>query len=313
MTARTLGHRARPLAIVVATAAALAVVGSAAPAQAASYRYWTYWTADAGSWSFAAVGPASRIPADGTVEGWRFAVTGVTGTIAPRSAADFAMVCGATPAETGAKRIAVVVDPGTADDAPEGESPPGPWATCIVATERATALDVLRTAASLRFDRGLICAIDGYPARGCGTTVDTDAPTPQPSPSRPSPPAEATPPAPTPRPTAEPTPSMQQTPSPAPEATASPRPDSDRRGSPSGVTEVTPGPSAASPTGAGPARAEGPQPEPTPSVSLVAAGGRPPGGPGDTGLPLGTLLAVVAIAGLGTGAWAIARRRRAER
>ena len=35
------------------------------------YLYWSYWTGDAGAWSYASFGPSRRV-ADGAVEGWRF-------------------------------------------------------------------------------------------------------------------------------------------------------------------------------------------------------------------------------------------------
>jgi len=52
------------------------------PAHAASYRYWSYWWVDQGTWVFATAGPASSAPADGAVEGWRFGITGLAGSSA---------------------------------------------------------------------------------------------------------------------------------------------------------------------------------------------------------------------------------------
>ncbi len=40
------------------------------------YEYWTYWIGGGPSWTFAPVGPASRLMTDGTVEGWRFILGG---------------------------------------------------------------------------------------------------------------------------------------------------------------------------------------------------------------------------------------------
>ena len=77
----------RRRAIVAALAVAVAVVVPSAvlPAtsQAAAYRYWSYWLGAEGGWTFSNVGPAFRSPADGTLEGWRFSVSGVQGNHAP--------------------------------------------------------------------------------------------------------------------------------------------------------------------------------------------------------------------------------------
>ena len=58
-------------------AAVMAAVLVSAPAQAAAYRYWTYWQAPVGAaaWAFATQGPGTSVPADGDVEGWSFAVS----------------------------------------------------------------------------------------------------------------------------------------------------------------------------------------------------------------------------------------------
>lgn len=164
-----------------ATAAAMtiaAVVASVvAPpsATAAAYRYWTYWQAPQGSWSFATAGPATTVPADGSVQGWRFAVTSAAGTAsdAPRPRASFAEICADTPAVAGSKRVALVIDFGDPSEAPEGEQPPAATAECVVADADATGYAVLRSAVSVRTDDvGLICALADYPARGCAELVD---------------------------------------------------------------------------------------------------------------------------------------------
>ncbi len=144
-------------------------------AQAASYRYWSYWTGAGGSWDFSAVGAGSRIPKDGDVEGWRFAASGVDGDDPPRTPSAFADICTGPASDSDSKRIALVVDPGESGDAPSGESPPGAWATCVEVSAEATGYDVLRAAAQVRTDRGLICAINDYPARECAVAVENDA------------------------------------------------------------------------------------------------------------------------------------------
>lgn len=153
---------------------------AAAPAQAQEYRYWSFWNGGGtdGSWAYATQGPATLRPADGAVEGFRFTVGADSAAAGkPRAAADFDAVCGATPAKEGRKRIGVVLDFGTAADAPGGERPPKARTACAQVPEDASAGEALAAVARpLRYDsNALLCGIAGYPASGCADQVkDTD-------------------------------------------------------------------------------------------------------------------------------------------
>ncbi|MFF5443404.1 SCO2322 family protein [Streptomyces sp. NPDC012888] len=151
---------------------------SAAPAQAAGYRYWSFWDGGTGGpWKYASQGPSTARPADGEVLGFRFAVSQDAAAEAarPRAAADFAAVCGTTPAAEGRKRVALVIDFGVQADAPSGEAPPqaGPRTACAQVAPGATAAEALAAVAKpLRYDSAaLLCAISGYPSQGCGDQV----------------------------------------------------------------------------------------------------------------------------------------------
>ncbi len=301
-------HRRRAIVTALAVAAAVVVPSAVLPAasQAAAYRYWSYWLGSEGAWTFANVGPAFRIPADGTLEGWRFSVSGVQGNQAPSFAPDFDAVCGETPPEDGRKRVAVVVDPGGAEDAPESEQAPGAWAMCVVAEPRATGYEVLRAAATVRAERGLICGIGGYPARGCADVIADPSPTPTKSP-KPSPkPTRA------PEPTKAPAPTASISTQPAPEPTASPTtaPATPQASS----TAPTPSPTPSSPqpstssTESTSALPVTPSPTPSPTYSLLTAPLEEPPSEGGAGGALVAGIAVVGIAGLGGAA--ILRMRR---
>ncbi|MCQ6553594.1 SCO2322 family protein [Streptomyces sp. C10-9-1] len=148
---------------------------AAAPAQAAGYRYWSFWQAEGGAWNYATEGPATARPADGAVDGYRFSVSEDSGDAAtPREAPDFEAVCGTTPAAAGTKRVAVVIDPGTPEDAPSGQRPPAPRSACAqVGTDATSAEALAQVAKPLRYDgSALLCAIGGYPRTGCGEQVD---------------------------------------------------------------------------------------------------------------------------------------------
>ncbi len=279
--------------------ASTGVLMAAVPAQAASeYRYWSYWHVAAGgaAWTYAGTGPGGFRVDDGAVEGWRFAVAAPNPSgPTPRTAASgaFAAICGSTPRPDGADRVALVVDFGTADDAPPRESPPGGVrGTCVVVPDRSNGADVLATAgyAPRQDSSGLLCSLSGYPARECGVVVSAPAPAPSPS-------ARATT---TPGPTAKPrvspgarssagatVPGSSGAPAATPRATDdSPLPPTPSRSAT--PDDVTSSPSSASPE---PALMIGPPPP-------------PPAGPSDppAGLLLGVgLVAVVGVAALARG------------
>lgn len=147
----------------------------AGPAQAAGYRYWSFWKWSDAAWAYQQQGPAVYVPLDGGVDGWRFAVSPDGGKDAARPTAtgDFATICAATPAQSGRKRIAVVLDFGTAADAVSGETPPAARTACATVPSAASSAEVLAAVAPpLRYDsNGILCAIAGYPTSGCGETV----------------------------------------------------------------------------------------------------------------------------------------------
>ena len=295
----------------IVAASAVAPVVLAAPAHAAAYRYWSYWLGSDGQWSFSTVGASSRTPADGTVEGWRFSVSGVAGNDRPSFAPDFDTVCADTPAQEGRKRVAVIVDPGFAEEAPDGEQPPGAWALCVVAEPRATGYYVLRAAAPVRVDSGLICGIGGYPARGCADVIADPEPTPTKSP-KPSP-------KPTRTPEATPTPEYTQAPESsdtAPDAavpelseSSASAPTSDESSSrpsasPTSAPPVTPTPTTS------PSDAPDVSPTPEPTYSLLTTPLQEP--PSDSGIG-GALVAGIAVVGIaGLGGAAILRMRRSS-
>ncbi|WHX21302.1 SCO2322 family protein [Streptomyces malaysiensis subsp. malaysiensis] len=158
------------LVVVVGLFAAL----GAGPAQAADgYRYWSFWQrgGDGGSWAYATQGPSSARPDDGDMIGFRFAVSEDSNDATrPRGMADFAAVCADTPATDGAKRVAVVIDFGTAADAADHRTPPAPRTECARVGADASAGEALAAVAKpLRYNSAaLLCAISGYPESGCG-------------------------------------------------------------------------------------------------------------------------------------------------
>ena len=159
----------RFLATVASALLALGAMGG--PAEAAAYRYWSYWHGEDGRWTYATTGPGGHRPTDGAVEGWRFAVSTEGGGVGPRQPADFAAVCGDTPATEGRKQVALVLDFGTPQDAPPGERPPPARALCVLTAREASGADVLAAVRTRYGNGGLLCGIEGYPERECGVPV----------------------------------------------------------------------------------------------------------------------------------------------
>nr|WP_245978885.1 SCO2322 family protein [Streptomyces diacarni] len=190
--------RARPVrallaaAVTVAALAAFAVAvfalpapqahaaDSVRPAAGTGYRYWSFWQRDGSdSWAYATEGPATQRPDDGDTLGFRFALSEDSQQAAkPRGTTTFAAACEKTEPEDGSKRVAVRIDFGTRTDAPasEPEAPPAPRTRCALVPEKASAAEVLAEVASpLRYGSGsLLCAIDHYPAKGCGEQAGSD-------------------------------------------------------------------------------------------------------------------------------------------
>ena len=162
----------RTVRLVLSLLAGLLLAGTVtSTAQAEDgYRFWGYYQWTNGQWAFAQKGADGVTPADGAVEGWRYAVGGAKPRV-PRAAGDFATICAATPAESGKKRVALVIDAGTPADAASGETPPAASGTCVVTDPKATGAKILAAVGPVRIEKGLTCGIDGYPSKGCGDPV----------------------------------------------------------------------------------------------------------------------------------------------
>ncbi len=168
--------RRRPAGVVTAllvlALGLAALILPATPAAAAdSYRFWGFFQQNAGSWAFATKGADQTVPADGGVDGWRLSVGDMTVTHAPRAVPTFDAICAATAAPAGKKRVGVVLDFGRAADNETGASVPQPRAQCAVVDAKATSQAVLATVASVRAEKGLVCAVENTPANGCGVKV----------------------------------------------------------------------------------------------------------------------------------------------
>ncbi len=292
-------------AVVVGVLAALPLLLAAPPAQASTYRYWTYWwaasnTGRSGSWVFSSVGPAGHRVNDTWVLAWRFSTTtSTTGGAKPRQSSDFATLCPSLSSPVpGKDRVALVLDYGTASDAPPGQRPPSTTTArveCLTLPSHPTGLAVLNAAGvTIRSQDGLVCALDGYPQGECAPLVADPTPTPTAKPTKATPTPGRTSSAPA-------VPVTGRSSTPAPGASAS--------------TSTTTTPSVPAATASGPSASgsgSGGSADPTDEPTLAAASGAPAGdtaskaGPGS---PVATVLGTAAVVALAGAAFWISRRR----
>jgi hypothetical protein len=148
---------------------------SSAPVEK-GYRYWGYFQAGPGakSWTPAMTGPTVKVE-DGSVEGWAFTFSSdsMPDALAPQLPPSFEEICGSTPAVEGKKRVGLLVDFGPQSLQPKGESAPELVQECVVVNQDALGSDVLGEVTTLNAgSSGLICGINGYPAKECGLEVE---------------------------------------------------------------------------------------------------------------------------------------------
>jgi len=146
-------------------------VGTAGPAGATTYAYWSYWHKAPGStsWTYSNSGPYYYRPADGSVEGWHF-VTGSGGPSdpPPRASGSYATLC-STPKSNPGLQVALIID---FDSSVQR--------ACLTVPSGSSGSTVLTKAGTNPHynSSGLLCSIEGYPKSGCGSVVSSPAPTP---------------------------------------------------------------------------------------------------------------------------------------
>jgi hypothetical protein len=161
------------LLALVLTALTLGLAAGTANASS-GYRYWNYFHVQGSKYVFAKTGPGSYTPKDNAVEAYRYGTSTTADGLPPRadlSVYKISKICGDVHPAAGKKRVGVLLDFGTGADAASGETPPKPRAACAVVPDNATGEQVLDKVAEVRFQKQLVCGIDGYPVKTCSVTV----------------------------------------------------------------------------------------------------------------------------------------------
>ncbi|MDP4804655.1 MAG: SCO2322 family protein [Candidatus Nanopelagicales bacterium] len=169
-------HSARAFGVIVLALTVSGLLLAPGARAESGYRYWTFWVSEGENWRFATEGPATTRTSEGDVFGWRFAITTATATKDAQPSisapAAFAKACADVSAPEGEHRLAIVIDYGSADQAPEDEVPPTNRIECVLALDGSTAAQSLSTIANLRVDQGFVCGVDGYPESECAPVVE---------------------------------------------------------------------------------------------------------------------------------------------
>lgn len=170
-------HHRISIAILLIAVSAPALMSYPAQATEKGYRYWGYFQAKPGVnvWTEAQTGPSISMK-DGSVEGWAFTFSGgsVSKAATPRTAPNFASICGKTDPVDKKKRVAIVVDFGNPLLAPKGELAPKSLARCVVLDKKAIGVDVLNKVVKVRSSSsGFVCGFNNYPRKECGIEIPT--------------------------------------------------------------------------------------------------------------------------------------------
>lgn len=151
-------------------ALALALVVSTSASASDNYLYWSYWLSDGETWSAANQGAGTIPTTDGSVQGWRFVETGVglDPSMAPQVSPEFQDLCPQlVEKKPGLDRVALVIDFGTVDSV-EDNGGKEIRIECMEVATGTRSIEMLYDVAEIRENAGFICAIENYPATGCG-------------------------------------------------------------------------------------------------------------------------------------------------
>jgi len=142
------------------------------------WRYWGYFQAAPGKtiWTAAMTGPTVDI-ADGAVEGWSFVFSSDdVPSVAPQVKPSFKIICAGVKPDPDTKRIALVIEFGSKAWAPKGEKVAKTITRCVRTAIESQGIDVLGQVVKIRAAAsGLICGLNGFPAKECGVEIPTPA------------------------------------------------------------------------------------------------------------------------------------------
>jgi hypothetical protein len=164
------------ITLLILTTSTLVIPSSHAASK--GWRYWGYFQTAPGktAWTAAMTGPTVDI-ADGAVEGWSFVFSSDdVPSVAPKVKPSFKSICAGIKPDPDTKRIALVVEFGSSAWAPKGEKVAKTITRCVRTAIESQGIDVLGQVVKIRAAAsGLICGLNGFPAKECGVEIATPA------------------------------------------------------------------------------------------------------------------------------------------
>ncbi|TRZ58232.1 MAG: hypothetical protein D4S00_00855 [Streptomycetaceae bacterium] len=164
------------ITLLILTTSTLVIPSSQAASK--GWRYWGYFQTAPGktAWTAAMTGPTVDI-ADGAVEGWSFVFSSDdVPSVAPKVKPSFKSICAGIKPDPDTKRIALVVEFGSSAWAPKGEKVAKTITRCVRTAIESQGIDVLGQVVKIRAAAsGLICGLNGFPAKECGVEIATPA------------------------------------------------------------------------------------------------------------------------------------------
>ncbi|MGH1552802.1 SCO2322 family protein [Streptomyces sp. L7] len=140
-------------------------------------RYWSFWDRTGTHWTYATQGPSTARPADGDIQGFRFAVSEDSADAKPRARPPTSRPSAPTPRPWKGKSASPSSSTSVRRPTPrptKPHPPPAPPAP-TVSPDATTAEALASVAKPLRYDtNALLCAIGGYPEQGCGEQITAE-------------------------------------------------------------------------------------------------------------------------------------------
>jgi hypothetical protein len=180
MISTSRNNSARP--VVFGMLIAIFLLAFTAPAShAETYKYWSLWEGQNGSWEASQTSASEMKLKEGSVMATKYVETeeALTAADTPTQPTEYQTLCPDSPdSGNGTVNVAVVLDYGDSTLTPEAESTPQSETVCVAVPEPATGATALSEAAIVSATSdGFITTINGYPDIDGAATTATETET----------------------------------------------------------------------------------------------------------------------------------------